>query len=103
MNDENVTKKIQDRERPTDGIEFRIGTLEKHNQIRKISSTDGKTYFDTESGEFRITNTDGSYISISSAGIIFKDKDGNMVREMLATKDTFFDGANEVVRLGDLS
>ena len=114
MNDENVTKKIQDRERPTDGIEFRIGTLEKHNQIRKISSTDGKTYFDTdknvlvmEGGTITAGNIVGGIIKTSSSGqriellpdgtITIYDADSKKRLKLQGDQIEFFD-ENEVSR-----
>jgi hypothetical protein len=75
MDETNVTQKITERTRPTDGMEFRTQTLEKHNQIRKISSLDGLTYFDTETGE--IFMKDGSItmgnITIKDGAIVMSD------------------------------
>lgn len=56
MNEEQPVDKLRDIERPTDTLENRVMDLEKHNQIRRIESSDGLTYFDTESGQIVIND-----------------------------------------------
>jgi hypothetical protein len=58
MNDEQPTDNLRDIPRPTETLDHRVSNVEKHNQIRRIASTDGLTYFDTEEG--RIVINDGT-------------------------------------------
>ena len=74
-NENNLVDRLPDRPRPTETKEWRIDNLERHNQLKKLSSEDGKTFFDTENGLFMMSDgannrvvMDGNSIKVSQAG-----------------------------------
>jgi hypothetical protein len=99
--EEKNREKLREEKRPNETMEWRVKNIEHHNQIRRIESEDGKPFFDTVTGEFQISNANGS-ISMTAGEIVFKDASGNVIRRMSGIRDSIYDGANEVVRLGEL-
>jgi len=69
--------KIRTFPRPTDTLEHRVSDMEKHNQIRRIESTDSTTYFDTDSGTLVINDPNGlGKITIGQGQILVTDENG---------------------------
>lgn len=122
---EPVKENMRGYRRPTDRMETRLSSLERHNQLRRISSEDGKTYFDTENSQFVIEVSGVKVVEIgicddASVGIKVRDTSGNLILDMTNVEQfiqsanasskldlkndrySVYEGANEVVRLGDL-
>jgi len=55
MYEEEISQKLPETRRPTDSQGYRLKVLEQHNQIRKISSLDGSTYFDADNNILQMT------------------------------------------------
>ena len=67
MNEDN-TDKLKPQKPTTDTLEWRVSNIEKHNQIRRIESQDGKTYFDTENGVIIINDGTTDRVIIGDLG-----------------------------------
>ena len=93
--DQQPTDNLRKMPRPTETLEHRVMDIEKHNQIRRIESTDGLTFFDTDLGQFQITNSSGS-ISFTAGIITYKDSLGNIIRQQSGIDDKFYDANGKV-------
>jgi hypothetical protein len=116
MNDDN-TDKLKPQKPTTDTLEWRVSNIEKHNQIRRIESQDGKTYFDTENselvmedGEIKAGSIEGATISggeIDGAEItggVFKTSASGQRIEIASNQMSIYDGdGTERQRIGGAS
>lgn len=120
-----IVEKLRREKRPNETMEWRVSNIEKHNQIRRIESSDGRTYFDTENNQFvieaggvrvveignmgdgvygiKIRNTNGTLMfDFTTENQLIQSADGKMKTDYEAGKMQIYDGTSEVVRLGDL-
>lgn len=112
MNEIQPTNNLRTIPRPTDTLEHRVSNMEKHNQIRRIESTDGLTYFDTETGEIVMKNGSIDSGTITGADIVGAIITGGVIKtantglriEMADNRISIYDtGDIERQRLGGAS
>jgi len=68
MNEEQQVNKMRTSDTGLNSIEWRLSNIEKHHQIRKLSSDDGKTYFDTENNVIIINDGTNDRVIIGDLG-----------------------------------